>query len=197
MNGIKFECTKCGECCINKSDSVNVHLFLSDLNNISKLVGCNKNDFVAEYCNVIHDHFNFYDCTIIVPRIELKKRRNGSCVFLENKLCRIYLKRPFLCEIGPFHSGYMYNYMDFNNFKTFCNGIGRGTLYKRMYVEKLLDNEQENEDKYENDIISNKTLLNILKNKSKKRRINMNFTYDDYINEGEKNIKKIFKNNLM
>lgn len=195
MNGIKFECVKCGMCCIDKSDSVNVHLFLSDLNNIAELLGCNKNDFVAEYCNVIHDHFNFYDCTIIVPRIELKKRRNGSCVFLENKLCRIYLKRPFLCEVGPFHSGYMYSDIDFKNFKSFCKGIGEGKLYTNTDIEKLLNDEQVNEDKYGNDIISNELFSSIFKEYTKKRKIDIDLTYDDYLNEEDKNIKKILQNN--
>ena len=41
-NGLAFECTACGKCCVNHSDYTEVYLTTQDLKNISKFLGLKK-----------------------------------------------------------------------------------------------------------------------------------------------------------
>jgi hypothetical protein len=53
------------------------------------------------------------------------KKRNGVCVFLENKACRIYNMRPSGCRLYPFVTRKSNNVLVFEVSED-CPGIGMG-----------------------------------------------------------------------
>jgi Fe-S-cluster containining protein len=88
-----FRCELCARCCTKE---FNDHVFLldSDLEIIKQI----DPDALApapyyEFCD---QNGRFY-----VSGYALKTKPDGSCIFLENKRCRIYGSRPSICRVYP------------------------------------------------------------------------------------------------
>jgi Fe-S-cluster containining protein len=65
------------------------------------------------------------------------KKRNGKCVFLDGKACRIYNFRPLICRFYPFslkrgNNGYMFEVSEE------CPGIGLGRTLAPEEFERML-----------------------------------------------------------
>jgi uncharacterized protein len=88
-----FECELCARCCTKE---FNDHVFLldSDLDSIRKI----DPDAVtpAPYYEFCDQKGRFY-----VSGYALKTKPDGSCIFLDNKRCKIYEKRPSICRVYP------------------------------------------------------------------------------------------------
>lgn len=88
-----FRCELCARCCTKE---FNDHVFLldSDLEKIKQI----DPDAVtpAPYYEFCDQKGRFY-----VSGYALKTKPDGSCVFLENKRCRIYESRPLICRVYP------------------------------------------------------------------------------------------------
>lgn len=88
-----FRCELCARCCTKE---FNDHVFLldSDLEIIKQI----DPDAVtpAPYYEFCDQKGRFY-----VSGYALKTKPDGSCIFLENKRCRIYKSRPSICRVYP------------------------------------------------------------------------------------------------
>ncbi|MDD3248561.1 MAG: YkgJ family cysteine cluster protein [Methanosarcina sp.] len=88
-----FRCELCARCCTKE---FNDHVFLldSDLERIKQI----DPDAVtpAPYYEFCDQKGRFY-----VSGYALKTKPDGSCIFLENKRCRIYESRPLICRVYP------------------------------------------------------------------------------------------------
>lgn len=88
-----FRCELCARCCTKE---FNDHVFLldSDLEIIKQI----DPDAVtpAPYYEFCDQNGRFY-----VSGYALKTKHDGSCIFLENKRCRIYGSRPSICRVYP------------------------------------------------------------------------------------------------
>jgi len=88
-----FSCELCARCCTKE---FNDHVFLldSDLERIRQI----DPDAVipAPYYEFCDQEGRFY-----VSGYALKTKPDGSCIFLENKRCRIYESRPSICRVYP------------------------------------------------------------------------------------------------
>jgi Fe-S-cluster containining protein len=84
IDGVPFECTKCGECC--RWDGV-VLITPSDAKKLSKHLGMQASDFVKKYTNNNHTLVN--------------KEDSQDCIFLDNNKCSVYEARPEQCETFP------------------------------------------------------------------------------------------------
>lgn len=88
-----FRCELCARCCTRE---FNDHVFLldSDLERIRSI----DPDAVtpAPYYEFCDQNGRFY-----VSGYALKAKYDGSCIFLENKRCRIYESRPLICRVYP------------------------------------------------------------------------------------------------
>jgi len=88
-----FRCELCARCCTKE---FNDHVFLldSDLEIIKQI----NQDAVtpAPYYEFCDQSGRFY-----VSGYALKTKPDGSCIFLENKRCRIYESRPSICRVYP------------------------------------------------------------------------------------------------
>lgn len=103
-----FRCELCARCCTKE---FNDHVFLldSDLERIRQMdprqmdprqMDPRQIDLgvvtPAPYYEFCDQHGRFY-----VSGYALKTKPDGSCIFLENKRCRIYENRPSICRIYP------------------------------------------------------------------------------------------------
>ncbi|WP_440946982.1 YkgJ family cysteine cluster protein [Methanosarcina sp. T3] len=88
-----FRCELCARCCTKE---FNDHVFLldPDLEIIKRI----DSDAVtpAPYYEFCDQNGRFY-----VSGYSLKTKPDGSCIFLENKRCRIYESRPSICRVYP------------------------------------------------------------------------------------------------
>ncbi|KKH92569.1 hypothetical protein EO95_04800 [Methanosarcina sp. 1.H.T.1A.1] len=88
-----FRCELCARCCTKE---FNDHVFLldSDLERIKQI----DPDAItpAPYYEFCDQNGRFY-----VSGYALKTKPDGSCIFLENKRCRIYESRPSICRVYP------------------------------------------------------------------------------------------------
>ncbi len=89
-----FRCELCARCCTKE---FNDHVFLldSDLDVIRKI----DSDAIvpAPYPEFCDQKGRFY-----VSGYALKTKPDGSCIFLENKRCKIYDNRPSICRVYPY-----------------------------------------------------------------------------------------------
>ena len=99
----EFECQRCGECCrwggyvyITEDDvkKISAHLLLSEF------------DFVNKYAEIIHR-----------PRLNLKTKPDGRCIFQEGNDCAIHPVKPKQCVDFPDH-------WKIRELESFCGGQG-------------------------------------------------------------------------
>jgi len=132
---LKFECLKCGSCCRDKRTIVT--LTHRDIIRLAEATGMNEKELVR---NILV----FYQCDesaerlLAFPSIEtyrgkavlgLRKREDGSCVFLNNNLCSIYPSRPITCRTFPFTFSIQDGWLRYGvatRAKDLCLGLGKG-----------------------------------------------------------------------
>jgi len=94
IKDLGFRCELCARCCTNE---FNDHVFLLDAD--LEIIRQIDPDAVTpapdpEFCD---QKGNFY-----VSGYALRTKPDGSCVFLENKRCKIYDNRPTICRVYPY-----------------------------------------------------------------------------------------------
>jgi Fe-S-cluster containining protein len=135
---LRFECTKCGDCCRQK-DMI-VTLTASDILKLAIGLGFTSNEllhaldfYVMEKGKSIPDGFRD------IPRIKtergmayvaLKKLDDSSCVFLKDNLCMIHKIRPMVCSSFPFVFSKQNDEVSWSLHakRDICPGIGEGNL---------------------------------------------------------------------
>jgi Fe-S-cluster containining protein len=69
---------------------------------------------------------------------ELRKSREGECIFLDGENCRIYPVRPLICRFYPFllykiqNQTFIFKVTNEN-----CPGVGRGKVLSKWFFLKL------------------------------------------------------------
>jgi len=69
------------------------------------------------------------------------KKRNGKCIFLDGKACRIYNHRPLICRFYPFSVEKKSNKYVFEIAED-CPGIGLGGVIPCEMFEAMLQEAQ-------------------------------------------------------
>jgi hypothetical protein len=124
-NGLKFECTGCGQCCKIADGYVRIHS--SELMEISNFLDIPEEEFVQRY--VLSGENDQYD---------LKSHEDGSCIFLEQNRCMIYDVRPEQCRTFPFWNENLKSAYRWKSLKEFCEGIDRGPVYSFQQIQQVL-----------------------------------------------------------
>lgn len=89
-----FKCELCARCCTKE---FNDHVFLLDID-IAVIKKIDPDAIIpAPYPEFCDQKGRFY-----VSGYALKTKTDGSCVFLENKRCKIYDSRPSICRVYPY-----------------------------------------------------------------------------------------------
>jgi len=130
-NGVRFECTQCGNCCRNHGDYTYVYLADKDVERISEHLGLSRKSFLAEYCAQID---GWTTLRMDAP----------ACPFLEaDERCAIYPVRPKQCATWPFWDENLRRATWEGAVKKCCPGIDQGPLTPAAEVERIANETEE------------------------------------------------------
>lgn len=124
---VKFKCVRCGVCCGDtKQKTRRILLLRSEVEKIASFTCRPILDFSVE----IEDGDPYV--------YEMKKSKEGKCVFLKDDQCSIYSLRPLICVFYPFELKFNEN-KDSHSFDfTFeCPGINHGKSMTKADYERL------------------------------------------------------------
>lgn len=135
-NGLRFECTRSGNCCRNHGDYAFVYLASRDVKAIAKHLEQGESEFVGRYCRKEEGW--------TVLRMD-----HPACPFQsETGACEIYPVRPRQCATWPFWEENLTEEVWKGPVAECCPGIGRGKLFTAEEVERIA---AETEEWYEED----------------------------------------------
>ena len=125
-DGLKFECTQCGNCCTGAPGFVWVNQ--DEITALAKVTGFG--DDVDEF----ERHY--------VRRVGIRKSLreypvSGDCVFFDNeaRTCTVYEARPRQCRTWPFWDSNLRTPQDWQATCEVCPGSGKGKLYQLEGIE--------------------------------------------------------------
>lgn len=133
-NGLRFECTQCGNCCRNHGEYAYVYLTEGEIEAIAAHLGLERADFLASYCQE-------EDGWITLRTSE------PACAFLQaDNRCAIYPVRPKQCATWPFWEENLKRETWEGPVTDCCPGIGKGEVVPAADVERIA---RETEEWYE------------------------------------------------
>ena len=139
---IKFECQGSSNCCVSRGTYGYVYLSNKDVNKLAKFTNLKIDVFLDLYCDKT-DGFT-----------HLKEiNKNGSCQFLEKKRCSVYKARPTQCRTWPFWSENMNAKIWNEEISSFCPGINKGKVHNKDTIDKIIKEDDDNENKMMEEII--------------------------------------------
>ena len=86
--GLRFKCTGCGRCCTGSPGVVWVTE--DEIVALAEYLSLSLEDFVTKYIRLVDDRFALEE-----------DPKNYDCVFLKDKRCTVYEKRPSQCRTYP------------------------------------------------------------------------------------------------
>lgn len=122
--GLRFECTGCGDCCTGAPGYVWVNK--QEIADLAALVGVAVDEFERKYTRKVG------------IRRSLIEFRNGDCVFFENgsRKCQVYSARPRQCRSWPFWRSNLRSEETWSETCQVCPGSGRGKLHQIEAIEE-------------------------------------------------------------
>lgn len=131
-NGLRFSCTRCGNCCRNHGAYTYVYLAESDVSAIARHLGMPEKAFLDAYCQSEDGWVSL-------------RMDSPACPFLEpGNTCAIYPVRPKQCATWPFWKENLQRATWIEIAKD-CPGIDQGELHSRAALERVA---RENEEWY-------------------------------------------------
>lgn len=135
-NQIQFECQGSANCCVSRGEYGFVYLSKADIKRLSEFMGLKTLNFIKLYCDKTEE------------LIHLKEiNTNGDCQFLLNKKCSVYAGRPIQCRTWPFWEENMNAKTWSNVISKNCPGVGKGKIFKKKEIIKLIEEDNKNEKK--------------------------------------------------
>ena len=123
QDGLRFECTQCGDCCTGAPGYVWVNN--EEIAALAENVGLAADDFEARYVRRVGS------------RKSLLEYDNGDCVFFdgESRKCKVYDARPRQCRTWPFWDSNIKSPQAWKHTCQVCPGSGKGQVYS---IEEVL-----------------------------------------------------------
>ncbi|MFH1746656.1 MAG: YkgJ family cysteine cluster protein [Planctomycetota bacterium] len=127
--GLRFACTRCGNCCGGAPGHVWVSL--EECQAIAELRGLTLEQFTGRHTRRIG------------PRLSLLEERDGDCEFLTRDTsgltsCAIHQARPVQCRTWPFWASNLKSPKAWETAARECPGINTGRLYTQISIEARL-----------------------------------------------------------
>lgn len=122
--GLRFECSQCGDCCSGEPGFVWV-----DEVEIAAM---------ADYMGLALEEFESKFVRQVGFRKSLVEYPDGDCIFLdpETRGCSVYEHRPVQCRTWPFWNSNLKNRREWKATCEVCPGSGTGRLYTLGEIEK-------------------------------------------------------------
>ncbi len=125
-NGLRFECTQCGNCCKNHGDYEYVYITEPEIRAIAGHLGLARKAFLDAYC--VKEPGEFVSLRMDQP----------ACPFLgDDNRCEIYPVRPKQCATWPFWEENLKRSTWEGPVKECCPGIDKGPLHSAEEVERV------------------------------------------------------------
>ena len=123
--GLHFECTQCGECCVNREEYAHVYASREEVRELAELLEMPVREFRRRYAFVDEDGWT--QLTVA----------DGHCVFLDVETggCRVYAVRPVQCRTFPFWKEFIRDGEWTVRARSLCEGVGRGRVYTLAEAE--------------------------------------------------------------
>jgi Fe-S-cluster containining protein len=116
-DGLRFQCTQCGDCCTGAPGYVWVN-------------GAEIEALAAEVAMSVADFEKKYVRSVGI-RKSLVEYENGDCVFFDNQArkCTVYNARPRQCKTWPFWDSNVRTEEAWQQTCEVCPGSGKGKVY--------------------------------------------------------------------
>jgi len=126
-DGLRFECTACGKCCVNHGDGFNyVYSTRAERRAAAKGLGISLDRFERDYCERVGAHLSFIS-------------EDNACVFLEEGKCSIYEHRPSQCSTFPFWPELLSDEDTWEeDVASFCPGVGQGPVHEQDAIRAMM-----------------------------------------------------------
>jgi Fe-S-cluster containining protein len=123
-DGLRFECTQCGDCCTGAPGFVWVNQ--EEIDALAARLGMEVDAFERKYVRKIG------------IRRSLVEFRNGDCVFFdtEKRNCSVYEQRPRQCRTWPWWDSNLSTEAAWEATREACPGCGKGKLYNIEHIQK-------------------------------------------------------------
>lgn len=123
-DGLRFECTQCGNCCTGSPGFV----WVDD----EELAA------IAEHLKRSIGEIRLMHTRLARGRVSLREHANGDCVFLEprTRTCSIYEARPRQCRTWPFWKSNIATPEAWERTRDVCPGCGQGDFVSASELER-------------------------------------------------------------
>ncbi len=124
QEGLRFECTQCGDCCTGAPGYVWVNP--EEVTAIAAVIGESDTEaFREKYTRRVGTRTTLLD----LP--------NGDCIFFDNQArrCTVYAARPAQCRTWPFWDSNLKSSAAWKQTCQVCPGSGQGKLYSVDQIE--------------------------------------------------------------
>ncbi|MFB0563141.1 MAG: YkgJ family cysteine cluster protein [Candidatus Lokiarchaeia archaeon] len=143
---VRFECIQCGNCCRDKNSIITVTH--KDIIRLVKYLECDYKELLSKYIGFYQVREEFEDRMVFSAIstyrgnafLGLRKRSDGSCVFLKDNLCEIYPGRPMVCRSFPFTFEVKKGWLSWGlmaRAEEICPGLGQGEKVSEKSLEKF------------------------------------------------------------
>ncbi len=127
-DGLRFECTRCGNCCSGTPGSV----LVSDAEIVE----------LAEHLELAVEEFReVYTRSLRKGDVSLREKSNGECILYHSGAregtspgCSVYRHRPRQCRTWPFWSGVVHSPERWAEEAEGCPGMNQGTLHSARQI---------------------------------------------------------------
>src|SRR5260221_7371769 len=124
-DGLRFACTRCGNCCTGEPGFVWVND--EEIAAIAELRGEPVEQVTAMFTRLGHRGQT------------LREKPNGDCVFFDREAgCTVYSARPRQCRTWPFWESNVKSEMAWQRTKAVCQGAGQGELIPAEEITQRL-----------------------------------------------------------
>lgn len=134
VNGLHFECQKCGRCCSGPSEGY-IWVCKEEVCLIADFLGITAGQLRQKYLKRVQ-----------LRRTIAEQPSTRNCVFIEDvggeKRCRIYSVRPNQCRTWPFWVNNLKSSDAWNKAASRCCGINRGKEFAFDEIEKIKKQKQ-------------------------------------------------------
>ena len=114
-DGLKFSCTKCGNCCRGPG-----YVWVND----------DEIHTLAQHFEMDDETFTKVYTRKVGRSRTLREQANDNCVFFDDSVgCLVYESRPTQCRTWPFWEHNLESKKDWDKVKERCPGSGKGQLY--------------------------------------------------------------------